>query len=126
MPSKKVLVVDDHPVVRDGVKLLLRSDPALVVAASVESGLAAIPLVRQLQPDRPVWRRRSGSSDHELWSDAIDGAMRFRSMSAASTSPADSVTVRSAVAILISGCAGGSYGSSTPVSPDSVPARCFA
>jgi CheY-like chemotaxis protein len=35
MPSKKVLVVDDHPVVRDGVKLLLRSDPALVVAASV-------------------------------------------------------------------------------------------
>ena len=51
MPSKKVLVVDDHPVVRDGVKLLLRSDPTLVVAASVESGRAAIPLVRQLRPD---------------------------------------------------------------------------
>jgi DNA-binding NarL/FixJ family response regulator len=33
------------------VKLLLRSDPALFVAASVESGRAAIALVRQLQPD---------------------------------------------------------------------------
>src|SRR5882724_6933879 len=51
MKSKKILVVDDHPVVRDGVKLLLRSDPTLVVAGSVESGRAAIPLVRQLQPD---------------------------------------------------------------------------
>jgi two-component system nitrate/nitrite response regulator NarL len=51
MKSKTILVVDDHPVVRDGVKLLLRSDPLLVVAASAESGRAAIESVRELQPD---------------------------------------------------------------------------
>ena len=51
MISKKILVVDDHPVVRDGVKLLLRSDPMLFVAASAESGRAATSMVRELQPD---------------------------------------------------------------------------
>jgi DNA-binding NarL/FixJ family response regulator len=51
MKSKAILVVDDHPVVRDGVKLLLRHDPLLIVAASAESGRAAIESVRGLQPD---------------------------------------------------------------------------
>ena len=51
MKWKKILVVDDHPVVRDGVKLLLGSDPALFVAASAESGRGAISLVRDVQPD---------------------------------------------------------------------------
>jgi two-component system, NarL family, nitrate/nitrite response regulator NarL len=46
-----VLVVDDHPVVRDGVTLLLRSDPSLVFVGSAESGLAAIEQAMELQPD---------------------------------------------------------------------------
>lgn len=46
-----VLVVDDHPVVRDGVTLLLRSDPSLVVVGSAESGHAAVERVTQLQPN---------------------------------------------------------------------------
>jgi DNA-binding NarL/FixJ family response regulator len=51
MNRRTILVVDDHPVVRDGVKLLLRADPILVVAGSAESGRAAVELVRELRPD---------------------------------------------------------------------------
>ncbi|PXY31278.1 response regulator [Prauserella muralis] len=49
--TAKILVVDDHPVVRDGVTLLLRSDPTLVIAGSAESGRAAIERVGELLPD---------------------------------------------------------------------------
>ncbi len=45
-----VLVVDDHPVVRDGVSLLLRYDPALTVIGSAESGRVAIQRVTELRP----------------------------------------------------------------------------
>jgi len=43
-----VFVVDDHPVVRDGVTLLLRSDPCLSVVGSAESGRLAIERVASL------------------------------------------------------------------------------
>jgi two-component system nitrate/nitrite response regulator NarL len=46
-----VFVVDDHPVVRDGVTLLLRSDPCLSVVGSAESGRLAIERVAALAPD---------------------------------------------------------------------------
>ncbi|EHR53271.1 response regulator containing a CheY-like receiver domain and an HTH DNA-binding domain [Saccharomonospora marina XMU15] len=46
-----VLVVDDHPVVRDGVALLLRSDPSLTVIGSAESGQAGINRAGELRPD---------------------------------------------------------------------------
>lgn len=48
---KTVLVVDDHPVVRDGVVLLLRSDPALSVVGFAESGRAAVVRTLELKPD---------------------------------------------------------------------------
>lgn len=51
MTVARVMVVDDHPVVRDGVALLLRSEPALVVVGSAESGRAAIERAPQLAPD---------------------------------------------------------------------------
>ena len=51
MKNKTILVVDDHPVVRDGVKLLLRSDTSLFVVGSAECGRAAITRVRELRPD---------------------------------------------------------------------------
>ena len=47
----RVLVVDDHPVVTDGVRLLLRSDPTLAVAGSAHSGQEALRVVAQLEPD---------------------------------------------------------------------------
>lgn len=46
-----VLVVDDHPVVRDGVTTLLRSDPSLTIIGSAESGRGAIEKVEELRPD---------------------------------------------------------------------------
>jgi two-component system, NarL family, nitrate/nitrite response regulator NarL len=49
--ASTVLVVDDHPVVRDGVILLLRSDPALNIVGSAESGRGAIGLTATLRPD---------------------------------------------------------------------------
>ncbi|HEY0497855.1 MAG TPA: response regulator transcription factor [Kutzneria sp.] len=48
---KTVLVVDDHPVVRDGVVLLLRADPLLTVAGFAASGRAAITRAAELRPD---------------------------------------------------------------------------
>jgi len=51
MTPARVLVVDDHPVVRDGVALLLRSEPALVVVGSAESGRTAIERAPALRPD---------------------------------------------------------------------------
>ncbi|NIH87608.1 response regulator [Amycolatopsis granulosa] len=46
-----VLVVDDHPVVRDGVTLLLRAEPSLELIGSAESGRGALAQVGQLRPD---------------------------------------------------------------------------
>lgn len=51
MTSARVLVVDDHPVVRDGVALLLRGDPALVVVGSAETGRTALERAPELSPD---------------------------------------------------------------------------
>src|SRR4029453_16083478 len=45
------LVVDDPPVGRAGVALLLRGDPALVVVGSAESGRTALERAPQLLPD---------------------------------------------------------------------------
>jgi len=47
----KVLVVDDHAVVREGVKMVLETDPELRVVGEAASGEEAIDLVRQLEPD---------------------------------------------------------------------------
>jgi two-component system, NarL family, nitrate/nitrite response regulator NarL len=51
MTVARVMVVDDHPVVRDGVALLLRGEPALVVVGSAESGRSALERAPELRPD---------------------------------------------------------------------------
>lgn len=51
MIPARVMVVDDHPVVRDGVTLLLRGEPALVVVGAAESGRAALERAPGLRPD---------------------------------------------------------------------------
>ncbi|MCY7341553.1 MAG: response regulator transcription factor [Pseudonocardia sp.] len=50
-PAARVMVVDDHPVVRDGVALLLRGEPALIVVGAAESGRAALERAPGLRPD---------------------------------------------------------------------------
>jgi two-component system NarL family response regulator len=47
----RVLIADDHPVVRHGMAAILSSKPDLTVVAQASDGRAAIDLFRQHQPD---------------------------------------------------------------------------
>ena len=47
----RVLIVDDHSVVRQGLRMFLGSDPELEVVGEARDGAEAISLTRQLQPD---------------------------------------------------------------------------
>ena len=51
MSQIRVLLADDHPVVRDGIRLLIESDPDIVVVGEADGGREAVDLVSQLQPD---------------------------------------------------------------------------
>ena len=47
----RVAVADDHPVVRDGLVAMLRSEPDFEVVGEAESGPDAVRLVERLAPD---------------------------------------------------------------------------
>jgi DNA-binding NarL/FixJ family response regulator len=49
--SKRILVVDDHDVVRQGVLLILRARPHWQVVGEASDGIEAVEKVRQLDPD---------------------------------------------------------------------------
>jgi DNA-binding NarL/FixJ family response regulator len=49
--SKRILVVDDHDVVRQGVLLILRARPNWQVVGEASDGMEAVEKVRQLDPD---------------------------------------------------------------------------
>jgi len=51
MQKIKVLVVDDHPIVRDGICVLLAVVGDIEVVAEAANGREAIELVKELQPD---------------------------------------------------------------------------
>lgn len=51
MSKIRVLLVDDHMVVRVGLKALINSEPDLVVIGEAENGLAAIEQAQNLRPD---------------------------------------------------------------------------
>jgi len=46
-----IVLVDDHTIVRDGIKYLLEEDESLTVIGEGSNGLEAIELVENLQPD---------------------------------------------------------------------------
>jgi DNA-binding NarL/FixJ family response regulator len=48
---RKVLVVDDHPIVREGITLLLTGQPDLQICGSAIDVASALESVRQLKPD---------------------------------------------------------------------------
>ena len=50
MDAVKVLVVDDHDVVREGIRMVLSSDPELEVVGTASSGEEAVDKVRELEP----------------------------------------------------------------------------
>src|SRR5690625_778701 len=47
----RILVVDDEPIVRSGLKAILSSDPHLEVVAEADDGVQAIEQVRAHRPD---------------------------------------------------------------------------
>lgn len=47
----KVLIVDDHSVVRRGVEMVLKTSPQIQIAGEADSGEAAIDAIERLEPD---------------------------------------------------------------------------
>jgi DNA-binding NarL/FixJ family response regulator len=55
MPEKtesiRILIADDHPIVRDGLRRLLETEPDFQVVGQAADGREAVKLVREVQPD---------------------------------------------------------------------------
>jgi len=50
-PAIRVLIADDHPIFRDGLKKLLESEPGFRVVGEAADGSEAVSLARKLLPD---------------------------------------------------------------------------
>lgn len=50
----KVLIADDHPIFRRGLRAVIESDPALQVVAEVDNGAVALKKIEELEPDVAV------------------------------------------------------------------------
>ena len=51
MGTTKIIVADDHPVVRQGLRRLLEAEPDFVIVGEVTNGLEVADLVERLQPE---------------------------------------------------------------------------
>ncbi|MCB0212034.1 MAG: response regulator transcription factor [Anaerolineae bacterium] len=51
MATIRVLIVDDHPMFRDGVRALLNSLPGVTIAGEAANGVEAVAQAEDLQPD---------------------------------------------------------------------------
>ncbi len=47
----RIVLADDHPVVRGGIRMLLEQEPDLTVVGEADNGIAALHLVATLTPD---------------------------------------------------------------------------
>ncbi len=61
--SVRVLVADDHPAVRSGLRALLESDPGIEVVGEAADGAAAIGNARALRPDVVLMDLRMPGTD---------------------------------------------------------------
>jgi DNA-binding NarL/FixJ family response regulator len=59
----RVLVVDDHPVLRAGLEAVLRCEPGFRCVGAAHDGASAWRLVRRTRPDVVVLDRRLGEED---------------------------------------------------------------
>ena len=49
-----VLIVDDHPIVRQGLKLLINQEPDLIVCGEAENARSVLPAIHDLKPSIAV------------------------------------------------------------------------
>ncbi len=54
LPPLRVLVVDDHPIVREGVRRILEAVPDMLVVGEASDGASALALAARLLPDAAV------------------------------------------------------------------------
>lgn len=47
----RLLLVDDHPIIRSGLRMLFQAEPSLTIVGEADSGAAGIAMVEQLHPD---------------------------------------------------------------------------
>jgi DNA-binding NarL/FixJ family response regulator len=59
----RVLVVDDHPVLRAGLEAVLRAEPGFVPVGAAADGHDGLRLARRTRPDVVVVDRRLGAED---------------------------------------------------------------
>jgi DNA-binding NarL/FixJ family response regulator len=59
----RVLVVDDHPVLRAGLEAVLRAEPGFACVGGAEDGEALWRLLRRTRPDVVVLDHRLGEED---------------------------------------------------------------
>ncbi|MCB1955124.1 MAG: response regulator transcription factor [Rhodocyclaceae bacterium] len=51
MSRRRIMIVDDHRILREGLRRLIGDDPAYEVVAEADNGRDAVRLARQLEPD---------------------------------------------------------------------------
>jgi DNA-binding NarL/FixJ family response regulator len=52
--SMRILVVDDHPLFRDGLRFNIQNQPDMEIVGETADGRAALAMARQLQPDLAI------------------------------------------------------------------------
>ena len=50
-PKKKVLIVDDHPIVRQGLSMIINQEPDLMVCGEADDAHQALEMILKLKPD---------------------------------------------------------------------------
>jgi DNA-binding NarL/FixJ family response regulator len=77
--SVKVALIDDHPIVRQGLTNLLQTEPAFVVVGEADDGIAGVELVRRVKPDvLIVDLMMPGLSGLDLIKQVLKGLPRLR------------------------------------------------
>jgi len=59
----RIVIADDHKVVRRGLRMFLELDPEMVVVGEAADGAEAVRLAQQLQPDIVLMAYRCDSDE---------------------------------------------------------------
>lgn len=54
MSKRKILIVDDHPILRKGLTLLINQEPDLIVCAEAENAQMALEMIESALPDMAI------------------------------------------------------------------------